>query len=159
MTTITDTDLLLAARFRLAVTRLARRLRQQSGEGLTPSQTSALSAIERNAPLTPSELATIERVQRPTATRVLNALTEAGLVTREADPGDGRITRVKLTPAGTDVLARGRSRKTAYLARRMQQLGPEDLATLERAAELVERLLEDDADRPGPHGEASERHQ
>lgn len=159
MTTITDTDLLLAARFRLAVTRLARRLRQQSGEGLTPSQTSALAAIERGAPLTPSELATIERVQRPTATRVLNALTEAGLVAREPDAVDGRITRVKLTRAGADVLERGRSRKTAYLARRMQRLGPEDLATLERAAELVERLLEDDPDVPALPGEVPQRRQ
>ena len=139
-----DTDLLLAARFRLAVTRLARRLRQQSGEGLTPSQTSALAAIERHAPLTPSELATIERVQRPTATRVLNALTEAGLVEREPDPLDGRITRVRVTDAGAEVLERGRLRKTAYLARRLQRLAPEDLATLERAAELIEGLLEDD---------------
>ena len=139
-----DTDLLLAARFRLAVTRLARRLRQQSGEGLTPSQTSALAAIERHAPLTPSELATIERVQRPTATRVLNALTEAGLVEREPDPLDGRITRVRVTDAGAEVLERGRLRKTAYLARRLQRLAPEDLATLERAAELIEDLLEDD---------------
>ena len=139
-----DTDLLLAARFRLAVTRLARRLRQQSGEGLTPSQTSALAAIERHAPLTPTELATIERVQRPTATRVLNALTEAGLVEREPDPLDGRITRVRVTDAGAEVLERGRLRKTAYLARRLQRLAPEDLATLERAAELIEDLLEDD---------------
>jgi DNA-binding MarR family transcriptional regulator len=143
-TATTDTDLLLAARFRLAVTRLARRLRQQSGEGLTPSQTSALAAIERNAPLTPSELAAIERVQRPTATRILNGLSEAGLVTREADAADRRVARLKLTREGAAVLERGRSRKNAYLARRLQRLAPEDLATLERASELIEGLLEDD---------------
>ncbi len=68
--TSTTSELELAARLRLAVTRLARRLRQHSGEGLSPSQTSALASIERHGALTPTELATIERVQRPTATRV-----------------------------------------------------------------------------------------
>ena len=52
MTTVAP-DLELAARLRLAVTRLARRLRQESGEGLTPSQNSALASIERHGGLTP----------------------------------------------------------------------------------------------------------
>jgi DNA-binding MarR family transcriptional regulator len=126
------------------VTRLARRLRQQSPDGLSPSQTSALASIERSGPLTPSELASIERIQRPTATRVLGALLQAGLVTREADASDRRIARVKVTRAGAAVLKRGRSRKNAYLARRLQRLDTEQLEILERAATLIEGLIEDD---------------
>ena len=143
MNASTTPELELAARLRLAVTRLARRLRQQSAEGLTPSQTSALASIERHGGLTPSELATIERVQRPTATRVLGALLDAGLITREQDTRDGRVARVKLTRAGSEVLTRGRSRKNAYLARRLEGLEPEELSSLEEAAALIERLLED----------------
>ena len=139
----TTSELELAARLRLAVTRLARRLRQQSAEGLSPSQTSALASIDRHGALTPSELAKMERVQRPTATRVLNALFEAGLIRREQDGRDGRVARLKLTRAGAAVLNRGRSRKNAYLARRLQLLEPDELQTLERAAELIERLIED----------------
>ncbi|MBV9003444.1 MAG: MarR family transcriptional regulator [Solirubrobacterales bacterium] len=145
-TTATASDLELAARLRLAVTRLARRLRQQSAEGLTPSQTSALASIVRRGPLTPSELASIERIQRPTATRVLGHLIAAGLVTREADALDRRIARVRVTREGAAVLRRGRSRKNAYLAKRLRKLEPEDLQTLERAAELIERLIEDGED-------------
>jgi DNA-binding MarR family transcriptional regulator len=141
--TSTTSELELAARLRLAVTRLARRLRQQSAEGLSPSQTSALASIDRHGALTPSELAKMERVQRPTATRVLNALFEAGLIRREQDGRDGRVARLKLTRAGAAVLNRGRSRKNAYLARRLQLLEPDELQTLERAAELIERLIED----------------
>jgi len=141
--TSTTSELELAARLRLAVTRLARRLRQQSAEGLSPSQTSALASIDRHGALTPSELAKMERVQRPTATRVLNALFEAGLIRREQDASDGRVARLKLTRAGAAVLNRGRSRKNAYLARRLQLLEPDELQTLERAAELIERLIED----------------
>jgi DNA-binding MarR family transcriptional regulator len=147
VTTDTTSELELAARLRLAITRLARRLRQQSAEGLSPSQTSALASVERHGALTPSELAAIERIQRPTATRVLSALTEAGLITREPDASDGRITRVKLTRAGAAKLNRGRSRKNAYLARRLQRFSPEELEVLERAAELLERLIEADEER------------
>lgn len=137
------TELELAPRLRLAVSRLARRLRQQSAEGLTPSQTSALATIERNGPLTPSELATIEQIQRPTATRILAALEGKSLLTRERDEHDGRITRVTVSHHGAAVLKRGRSRKNAYLERRLRQFEPDELATLERAAGLIERLLQD----------------
>src|SRR5690242_8534982 len=146
MTTVTP-DLELAARLRLAVTRLARRLRQESGEGLTPSQNSALASIERHGGLTPSELATIERIQRPTVTRVLGALRERNLVIREADASDRRMVRIKVTREGAAVLKRGRSRKNAYLARRMRDLDPDELETLARAAELIEFLLEGDDER------------
>ena len=147
MTASTSSQLELAARLRLAVTRLARRLRQQSADGLSPSQTSALASIERHGALTPSELATIERVQRPTATRVIGALAGAGLISRERDTSDGRVARVKITPAGAAVLNRGRSRKNAYLARRLGELEPAELELLEQAAELIERLLEDEQPR------------
>jgi len=134
-------DAELAARLRLVVTRLARRLRQESGSGLSPSLTAALSTLERHGPLTPSELAARERVQRPTATRILAGLDAAGLIVREPDPSDGRVTRVRVTPAARTLLRRLRGRKTAYLARRMRRLEPEELVTLEQAAGILERLL------------------
>lgn len=146
MTTVSP-DLELAARLRLAVTRLARRLRQESGEGLTPSQNSALASIERHGGLTPSELAAIERIQRPTATRVLGGLGDRNLVTREADASDRRVARLKVTREGAAVLKRSRSRKNAYLARRMRDLDADELETLARAADLIERLLEGDDER------------
>jgi DNA-binding MarR family transcriptional regulator len=143
--TATTSHVELAARLRLAVTRLARRLRQQTAEGLSPSQGSALASIERHGALTPSELAAIERIQRPTATRILAALAEAGLVAREPDASDRRSARLTITRSGSAVLARGRQRKTAYLTRRLERLQPDELETLERAAVLMERLIEDDA--------------
>lgn len=131
----------MAAQLRLSVTRLARRLRQEAADGLSPSQTSALASIERRGPVTPSELAELERIKRPTATRVLGALEEAGLVTREPDELDGRTVRVKITREGKALLRRLRARKNAYLARRLRDLDADELHTLERAAELLERLL------------------
>jgi DNA-binding MarR family transcriptional regulator len=146
--TAETTDTLLtdsAARLRMAIVRTARRLRQEAaGEGaeLTPTAGSALATVERHGPLTPSELAAIERIKRPTATRILRGLLEAGLVDRSPDPADGRSALVSVNAAGRERLRRLRGRKNAYLARRMRDLPAEDLRTLERAAELLEQILE-----------------
>jgi DNA-binding MarR family transcriptional regulator len=135
-----------AARLRLAIVRTARRLRQEAvgtgGSELTPTAASALASVERHGPLTPSELAEIERVKRPTATRVLRVLTDAGLVDRAPDPDDGRSALVSVSAAGRERLRRLRGRKNAYLARRMRDLPADDVRTLERAATILEGILE-----------------
>lgn len=134
----------LPARLRLAITRTARRLRQEAGTDLSPSLTAALATIERRGPLTPSGLAELERIKRPTATRVLRHLEEDGLIERVPDPTDGRAALVSVTPAGREVLKRLRSRKNAYLARRLRELPPEDVEALDRAADVLERLLDEE---------------
>jgi DNA-binding MarR family transcriptional regulator len=141
-TTFPRTD--LATRLRLGITRTARRLRQEAGGELSPTLSAALATIARHGPLTPSELATRERVQRPTATRLLARLEAPGLVERTADPVDGRSSLVAVTPAGEALLAEVRTRKDAYLARRLRALSPEERATLRHATEILERLLEDE---------------
>ncbi|MEN3282412.1 MAG: hypothetical protein V7607_3552 [Solirubrobacteraceae bacterium] len=145
MRTTTQAD--LAVRLRLAIARTARRLRQEAGEELSPSQTAALATIDRHGPLTPSELATRERIQRPTVTRIVARLEEGGLVQRTRDPQDGRSSLVALTAEGHELLARGRKRKNAYLARRLRELDAEDRAALQRAAAILERLLEEEGRR------------
>lgn len=134
----------VATRLRLAITRTARRLRQEAPSELTPTSASALATIESRGPLTPSELAEIERVKRPTATRTLGFLEGAGLVERAPDPSDGRSSLVTATVEGRERLRRLRGRKSAYLARRMRDLPAEDLAVLERAAVILEGILEEE---------------
>jgi DNA-binding MarR family transcriptional regulator len=132
----------LAPRLRWTITRLARRLRQEAGTDLGPSQVAALATVERHGPLSPSELADRERIKRPTATRIVGHLERAGLVERIKDPEDGRGSILRITTEGHAHLRRLRERKTAYLARRLDELGAEDRRTLERAAELLEGMLE-----------------
>jgi DNA-binding MarR family transcriptional regulator len=131
----------LAGQLRLTVVRAARRLRQEAGTDLSPSLTAALSTVERHGPLIPSELAARERVQRPTATRVLARLEEQGLIERMPDPRDGRSSLVTVTTAGRELLAELRTRKTAFLAARIETLTAEERATLERASDILERML------------------
>ena len=141
--TSTPVDLQLAARLRLAITRTARRLRQEAGADLGPSQVAALATVERHGPLSPSELASVERIQRPTVTRIVGRLAEAGLIERTADPEDGRAALVSITAEGRELLRRLRSRKTAYLAQHLGELAPADAAALERTVELLEGMLEE----------------
>lgn len=132
----------LVSRLRLAVTRLARRLRQQTDGEITPSQLATLSSVERLGPITLGDLASVERVQPPTMTRIVSGLEDSGLVIRRIDENDRRIARVETTVAGRRFLERSRGRKDAYLSARVRTLDPEDRAVLARAATLLERLLE-----------------
>jgi DNA-binding MarR family transcriptional regulator len=138
----------LAGRLRLAIVRTSRRLRQQAlgGEGgeISPTLSAALASIDVHGPLTPSELADRERVKRPTATRTVAKLEELGLVERTPDPSDGRGSLVSVTPRGRDLMKRMRTRKNAYLANRIRDLPADELATLEHAAKILERILEED---------------
>src|SRR6478735_5001114 len=137
---LTDT----AAQLRMGIVRTARRLRQEAATeatGLTPTSLSALATIDRHGPLTPSELAKLERVQRPTVTRTLGCLEREGLVARTPDPADGRSSLVSVNASGRERLRRLRGRKNAYLAKRMRDLPAEDVAALERAPALLDPLL------------------
>jgi len=132
----------LAPRLRLAVTRMARRLRQEAGTDLGPSGVAALATIERHGPISPSELAERERIKRPTTTRIVASLEGSGLIERVRDPEDGRASILTVTAEGRRLLRRLRARKTAYLATRLERLDAADRRTLECAAELLEGMLE-----------------
>jgi DNA-binding MarR family transcriptional regulator len=131
----------LAGHLRLVISRTARRLRQEAGVELSPSLTAALATVGRHGPLTPSELAARERIQRPTATRVLARLEELGLIVRTPDPQDRRSALVAATEAGSALLDELRTRKTAFLAERLDGIDADERAVLDRAADILERML------------------
>ena len=133
----------LASRLRLAVTRLSRRLRTQLPGGLSPSQLATLSSVERLGPVTLGELSTAERVKPPTMTKIVACLEDQGLVTRTVDQSDRRVARVEATADGLRFIEQSRRQKDAYLAERLRSLDADDRAALERAASVLERLLED----------------
>lgn len=92
--------------------------------------------------ITLTELAAAEQVKPPTMTRIVDALVEAGLVTRSPDPDDRRVWRIAATGKGRALLASGRARRVRALAARLERLGVEERRTLAEAAELMERLTE-----------------
>ena len=133
----------LAARLRVAVTRLNRKLRQQALAGLSPAQASALGTVNRLINPTLGELAAAEQVQPPTVTRLVTSLESAGLVARETDRIDRRVVRVTITAEGRRNLQRIRSLKNAFLTRRLAALDPTEMARAEKLTRLLEHLVAD----------------
>ena len=142
MATQTNADLAVAGELRLAVMRLARRLRRErsSTDDLSLTQLATLSTLELHGEMTLKELAAHERVQPPSMTQTLAHLEEKGLVTRTADPTDGRQVLIALTKGATTLLKEDRKRRDAWLAQRLRDLTPAEVETLRAAAPILERL-------------------
>ena len=132
----------LASHLRLSVFRASRTLRRESQAGVSPTLLAALSTIERHGPMRPGDLAAHEQVRKPTVTRILAALVAEGFVERTPDPVDRRVSWVQLTSSGRTLMRAVRRRSDRYLAQRLRRLDPEDLATLERAAGILDRITE-----------------
>jgi DNA-binding MarR family transcriptional regulator len=134
----------LAARLRLVVGRLHRRIRIDGRESIPPLQLSALVTVEQHGPLRLSELARREAVTAPTMSRVLAALDEQGLVIRTPDPHDARGVRIVLSEEGAARIAEVRSHRTALVARRLARLDEEGRQRIADALPALEALLVDD---------------
>ena len=149
MPTTTESDLesadsiepdTLAIDLRTAVMRTSRRLRiEATGDVITPGQYTVLAHL-RTESATLRELAEREHVQAPSMTRIVNALTEQGFVSRSPRPEDGRQVQIAITPAGETVLAEARSQRTAWLAQRVAGRSDEDRLTLSRAAHIMQEM-------------------
>ena len=142
----TTADAGLATTLRISVSRLARRLRvERTAPGqaepvLSDTQFAALATLEKHGAMSPGELAGHERVQPPSMTRVIAALEEWQLVTRAAHASDRRQVVLTVTPAGRVLVAKARRRRGAWLARRLNELTPQERATLRAAAPILEKL-------------------
>lgn len=139
-------------RLRLALLRLARRLRQEHAGDLTPSQLSALSCIEREGPLSLRDLAEMERVQPPSISRIVGALEGEGWVERIADAEDRRVVLVTATPMARRELDRIRRERNAWLAGRLAALASDERRAVLRALDGLEALMDDLPDEPEPGG-------
>ncbi len=145
-----------AARLRVAILRLSRRLRKHELAGLTPTKLSALATVEHSGPLRLRDLAAAERIAPSTLSRLVSALESGSYVERCADPEDGRGAMLAITPAGRDVLARVRGEGTALLRESLRRLPPGSQATLAAALSALEELADSEPlSRPDERTEAS----
>lgn len=130
----------MAAHLRVSVTRLARLLRRQTDTGLSPSQLSALTSIDRHGPVTLGALAEREQVAPPSITKVVAKLEERGLVTRCAGATDRRVALVSTTSTGAELLAEVRQRKDMWLAARIAGLDEGERRRLADALDVLDHL-------------------
>jgi len=131
----------ISTRLHSAAIRLLRMARRQdASSGLSAPRLSALSVIVFAGPLSLAELAAEEQVRAPTMTRIVEALVQAGLVTRETDRRDRRAVRIEATEQGRAVLEAGRLRRVEAISERLSGLAESERRALERGVELIERL-------------------
>src|SRR5688500_12228815 len=133
----------IAERLHSAAIHLLRRLRREDAKsGLSAPRLSALSVIVFGGSITLGALAEAEQVRPPTMTRLVTALEDDGLVVRERDADDGRLTRIRATPRGRTLLMQGRARRVAALTAQVRALGAGERADLERALPILQGLIE-----------------
>ena len=158
-----DEELLSAATaVRTGVTKLARRLRLERTGPREPLLHLAVLAHLRRGPLTPGQVAALEKVQPQTLTRTLASLESEQLITREADPGDGRRSLLAITNRGLLALRNDMGERDAWLARTMaEHLTGTERELLRLAGDLFERLAEAEVGGvpPGARGPAAAEQQ
>jgi DNA-binding MarR family transcriptional regulator len=133
----------VVARLRLAIVRLARRLRQRA-PGMTASQHSALATIAYLGTTTIGDLAARENVQSPTMSRIVAGLEVGGHAERVPDPDDRRVTLVRATPKARRELARLRRQRDAFLHEQLDGLTDDELTAVLAALPALERLYTED---------------
>jgi DNA-binding MarR family transcriptional regulator len=143
MVRVVNDPITIANRLRPVLLRLARELRREIHSlGVTGGQVSLLSQVKHNPGITASELAERERVSAPGMSGHLVRLEAANLIERRrAD--DRRRIGLFLTPEGAKVLRSVRSKRTAWLAARLERLDPSERERIEDALDALEKLMDE----------------
>ena len=123
--------------------RLTRLIRNQRVDmSITLTQLSAMNTLHKSGPMSAGELATCEKVQPPSMTKVLANLDERGLIRREAHPADRRQVVLSITESGAALLEDERRSRDAWLSRRLAALDPDERQLLERVVPILDKLAD-----------------
>ena len=132
----------VADRIHSAAIHLLRAVRKDDqASGLSPARLSALSVVVFAGPLTLGALAAAEQVTAATISRLVAGLEADGFVRRRPHPSDRRAVRLEATPKGLRTLERARRRRLRHLEERLRTLAEDEVETVGRAAEMLERLF------------------
>lgn len=131
----------LADELAIMAVRLIRWLRAvDEAPRLSGPEASALAAIIYSGGLSPSALADLEQVRRPTITRTVDALAARGLVERRPDPADRRAARIVATAQGRVLWQAGQLRRIEPLSERIAALSGEERSRLEATMPLLKQI-------------------
>jgi DNA-binding MarR family transcriptional regulator len=133
----------LAATLRPSLLRLTRLIRNQRVDmSVTLTQISAMATLAKRGPMSAGELASCEKVQPPSMTKVLANLEERGLVRREVHPTDKRQAIISVSEEGFALLESETRSRDAWLSKRLTQLTSEERALLRSAVPVLDKLAE-----------------
>jgi DNA-binding MarR family transcriptional regulator len=131
-----------AVTLRVALARIYRAMRLSATTEITPSQVSVLFRIEKSGPIRMGVLAHLERITPASLSKVVDSLEALALVEREPDPLDGRVTLLKASDAGRDLISERRAESTLALEQALTKLTTSERALVHRSLPALEKLAE-----------------
>ncbi|WP_445150798.1 MarR family winged helix-turn-helix transcriptional regulator [Baekduia sp. Peel2402] len=132
----------LASDLRLTLGRLVRRARAESTL-LPVGQTAVLGRLDREGPMTTSDLAAAEKVRPQSMARTVSLLQDEGFIAGEPHPTDGRKTLLRIAPAGLEKLVAQRDGREHWLAEALAgELTAAERKSLRKTVVLLDRLTE-----------------
>jgi DNA-binding MarR family transcriptional regulator len=136
-----------ADRLRHSLLRITRLIRSQRTDmSLTLAELSALTTLCREGPMSAGELAMCEHVQPSSLTKVLASLEDHRYVQRSVRPSDRRQALIEPTPLGRQLLAFEKESRDSWLSTRLERLTPAERAVLDIAAEILDKMVADEAE-------------
>lgn len=128
---------------RIALMRLVRRMRfERADDDISDGRLSVLFVLWKEGAQTLTSLSEHERVTPPSMNRTVNALVEAGLVTRCTSPDDGRKVLIESTDAGLEIARETKRRRAAWFAQQLEALPAGERAALATAAPILRKLAD-----------------
>jgi DNA-binding MarR family transcriptional regulator len=140
-----NNDLQLASDLRTVVARLTKKLRKTSvtGQMLSLTERSTMSALYQHKQLLPSEMASMEKITNQSMSQVLNHLLGLRLITRTASDIDKRKVIISLTEEGERILLQVRSERDEWLANAIKEtFNEEEEALLRKLIAPLTRLVD-----------------
>lgn len=112
------------------------------GANISPSQLATITYSASNPGCGIQAIASALKLSKPTVSIGVSQLEDAGLLTRQTDPQDGRAVQLYLTPKGQELYKRTNEFRCQKFERLLTGLAPQErttlLALLERAVQTVE---------------------
>lgn len=121
---------------------LRAQVRSQSNPDLSMPQFRTLAFLGRNAGAMLVDVATFLALTPPAASKLVDGLFNAGLVSRDAVSDDRRRVALNLTPAGRQKYAAAVRTAENYLAERIEQLDGRTRAEILRSVAALQTIFE-----------------
>ncbi len=116
-------------------------VRTLAEEGTPPAQAMCLRILAAHGGASQRELGGLLHLSAPTVTSMLKRMERHGTITRQPDPQDQRMTRVRLTPTGLRTEAKLRAILAAQIGRLLDPMPGDDRRELARLLDqLAERM-------------------
>ncbi len=140
-------DIQLASDLRMVITRLTKKLRNQSStrDHLSLTERSTLVLLDQHKELLPNELAAMEKITTQSISQILNHLLELDYITRRISETDKRKSIISLSETGQKILHKVRNERDEWLNKALQETcTPKEQEILRQAIEPLTKLVDFD---------------